>query len=359
MALFGSTVNGADKISIRETTEDGEKLVHMENNFYEAIFVPEKAIFPLTYKFKASDKDMLVRLPTIAEGIARGDGIQLCMPWVGDSKRRVQSNGLLRSADWTIATSSDDNTATLTAKTSITYNDPVSSNPATLNFSILIKGTAKDSGVVMEYNIVNSGESAANLMFVAHSRPAPESEYKDGDYLATNGDKCWVGDYKWESLTAAEVKPHSCTKWPIKGADEFFHVKQEDKKGEYVYAFIPADWMIVGNGTTRNFLLYHASPFKISNKEETAKQFFCILKREHDYLVEVGLSQELDAAYWEEPGAVVKLHPAASLDFSLTIAGGNGLNKADASAITSIKDGKINFKDAEGKEKCISLGANK
>lgn len=328
------------EITIREGMEGDRKVYHMENKFYHAVFLPDQAMFPLSYYYKPGKTDVLVRKPDIEASVESGDGVQLCMPWVGDSLRRVPSKGLLREAEWETAVSSEPGKARLTATTSIEYEDPVTGVPARLDFSVTVTGRADSSRLQSDFSVFNTGANPANLMFVAHARLAPDGDYRDGDYIFTPATKCWVSDFKWPALSDGGVTPQSWTEWPVPGMDEFRTKKPEDQHGNFAYAFIPTSWVLVGNDVSGHFVLFQASPIRVG-EQVMQYPYYCILMRDRSYLVEVGVSRELNAKYWEEPGAVVTLLPGTKLLYTLHMAAGRNMARADAQRIVAVKPDHI------------------
>lgn len=352
MGISAGISNASTGIKISETAEAEVRLFHIENDLYHAVFLPGHAMFPLYYTYKPSGKDVLVRKADVAKSIRSRDGIQLCLPWVGVSKRSQQSKGLLRGADWEISTVSEPARVVLNAETTINYEDPVSFIPAKLDFSIQVTGVAGSSRIKMDYEIFNTGTNQANFMFVAHGRLAPDGEYKHGDYIFAPSEKCWISDFQWPVLSNAGVTPQSWTKWPVPGMDEFTVKPPEEKHRDFAYAFVPAPWLITGNNDSKNFVFFHSSPINIGKKVQE-HPFFCVLRRDDDYLVEIGVSRELTVKYWENAGAVVTLAPEEKLSFTIHMAAGSGLTKADAALITDAQPDRIVFESEKNGKKTI------
>ena len=80
-----------------------------------------------------------------------------------------------------------------------------------------------------------------------------------------------------------------------------------------------------------------------------------MLRRDGDYLVEVGVSQELDARYWENPGAVAVLEPDESLAYSLHMAAGQGLTHSETRNILAVRPDRIVCQPEKGAAKTIRL----
>jgi len=351
----GATPGGAARIKLTETEEAGAKLYHMENAYYQAVFAPAQAMFPLYYEYKPSGKNILVRKPDVAASFRSRDGIQLCLPCVGGIPDRLASKGYLNTAVWETSAAVKDGLATLVARTAIAYNDPLSGAPARLGFSATVTGTAGSSRLQTDFLIENTGEHPARLMFVAHARLAPEGAYREGDYIWAPAERCWISDFQWPALTAAGVTPHSWTAWPIPGMDTFAPKAPGEKRGDFAYAFIPANWLVVGNDRTENFVVFQASEIKIGPRFQPSP-YYCVLRRDGDYLLEVGVSRELDARYWDDPEAVVALAPGEKLSYSLHLAAGQGLARAKAQRIIAVRPDRIVCQPEKGAAAVIYLG---
>jgi hypothetical protein len=350
----GAAPSGAAGIKLTESEEDGVKLYRMENGYYDAIFVPAQAMFPLYFKNKQTGKDILVRKADLASSFRSRDGIQLCLPCVGGIPDRLASKGYLNTTTWETTTSVKKDQATLTSLATIDYNDPVSGTPTRLAITVTVIGTARSSRLQTDFTIKNIGAQPARFMFVAHARLAPEGAYKEGDYIWAPAERCWISDFQWPALANAGVPPHSWTAWPVPGMDTFAPKAPEEKRGDFAYAFIPVNWLVVGNDHTENFVVFQSSRIKIGNRFRSSP-YFCVLRRDGDYLVEVGVSQELDARYWENPGAVAVLEPDESLAYSLHMAAGQGLTHSETRNILAVRPDRIVCQPEKGAAKTIRL----
>lgn len=86
---------GSFAMEIKEVVIEGKKVVVMENRFYSSILIPEKAMLPLTYKFKPTGNNVFIRRENLERSFAWYDGLVDCLPWVSDRKFPVK--GLLNS----------------------------------------------------------------------------------------------------------------------------------------------------------------------------------------------------------------------------------------------------------------------
>ncbi len=345
MAMSGA-LSGNAAIKIQETTEADVRLFHIENASYHAVFVPERAMFPLYYNFKPTGKDILVRKAEVATSLRSRDGIQLCLPCVGGIKDRLATKGYLDTAVWDTQLTSDGKSAVLTARTTIDYADPLTDVPARLSMDITCTGAAAHARLSTLYQIKNIGEHPARLMFFAHARLAPEGEYKSGDYIHTPSTRCWISDFNLPVLSDAGVQPHSWIDWPVPGMDTFEPKDPAEQLRHQAYAFIPANWTVIGNDHTGNFIAFHTSEIKLG-ATTLPEPYFCILRRDTDYLLEIGVSRELDARYWDLPGATVLLAPGEVLSYTMHFAGGRGLKRADAQGISEVTPERITFADTD------------
>jgi hypothetical protein len=336
----GAAPGGAAGIKLTESEEDGVKLYRMENDYYDTTFVPAQAMFPLYFKYKPTGNDILVRRADLATSFRYRDGIQLCLPCVGGVPDRLAYKGYLDSTDWETTTSIKDGQGILTSRATIDYNDPVSGTPARLTITVTVIGTERSRRLQMDFMIKNIGAQSARFMFFAHANVAPEGIYKEGDYIYTPAKRCWISEFQWPALANAGVTPHSWTAWPVPGVDTFAPKTPEEKRGDYAYAFIPANWLVVGNEHTENFVVFQSSEIKIGNRFQPSP-YYCVLRRDHDYLVEVGVSHELAAKYWEIPGAVTVLEPDETLAYSLHMAAGQGLSRSEARNIISVQPDRV------------------
>ena len=110
------------KISVKEESISGERALIVENAYFKSIIIPGKAMFPATYLYKPSGNDVFLRRENIEQSFSALDGLYECLPWVGDSKKRGESKGYLKSAVWKTSTSVDAGIATLFS-TEISYPD--------------------------------------------------------------------------------------------------------------------------------------------------------------------------------------------------------------------------------------------
>ncbi len=350
----GAAPGGAAGIKLTESEEAGVKLYRMENGYYDAVFAPAQAMFPLYFKYKPTGKDILVRKPDAAASFRSRDGIQLCLPCVGGIPDRLTSKGYLNTAVWETTATVQDGRGVLVSRAAIGYNDPISGAPARLAVTVTVIGMARSSRLQTDFAIENTGGQPARLMFVAHARLAPEGAYQEGDYIWASADRCWISDFQWPALAAAGVVPHSWTAWPVPGMDTFAPKAPAEKRGDFAYAFIPANWLVVGNDRTENFVVFQSSGIKIGKRFQPSP-YFCVLRRDGDYLVEVGVSHELDARYWEHPGAVATLAPGEILAYSLHMAAGQGLPRALAQRILAVRPDRIVCQPDQGAARFIYL----
>ncbi len=350
----GAAGGKAAGIKLTESEEAGVKLYRMENGYYDAVFAPAQAMFPLYFKYKPTGKDILVRKPDPAASFRSRDGIQLCLPCVGGIPDRLASKGYLNTAAWTTTAAVKDRRATLVSRAGIDYNDPVSGAPARLEVSVTVIGAERSSRLQTDYEIKNTGEHPARLMFIAHARLAPEGSYQAGDYIWAPAERCWISDFKWPALSDSGIVPHSWTAWPVPGMDTFAPKAPEEKRGDFAYAFIPANWLLVGNDRTENFVVFQSSGIKIGKRFQPSP-YFCVLRRDGDYLVEIGVTRELDARYWENPGATVTLASGETLAYSLHMAAGQGLSRDLAQRILAVRPDRIVCQPEKGAAKFIYL----
>ena len=311
---------------IEGQTIENEHAVVMENAYYKSILLPSRAMLPLTFFYKPTGKDLLVRRQDIETDIICQDGIMQCLPWVSSLKPE-QSKGLLRTATWKVKTTQEGDCATFSGQAEIAYNDPLSDQPANLRFVQTITGGKGQPSLTMDYKVTNIGKTEARFILVAHPRITAGGAYQKDDYVFAPGTNCWIGDFKWPALAKQGIQPNSWINWPIDDIIRFEPKKGEHAKGEFAYAFVPASWGVIGNNRTKEFIVFHSSPVKIG-KQIQATPFFCILHRDGDYLMEIGVSRALGTENWKESWATVSLQPGEDLTFTLTLIPAQGLGEA-------------------------------
>lgn len=358
MALNGATGMAGDAtntIAIQEQTIEGEQAVVLENAYYKAILLPQRATLPLTFFYKPGGKDLLVRRKTIQDGIASRDGLMDCLPWVGDSSRKQQDKGLLHTAQWQVRCEQKADEAVFTGQTEIHYRDPANDQPADLRFSKTIAGSSRHAQLRMDYEVSNIGKTEARLMLVAHPRITAGGAYRKGDYVFVPGTNCWIGQFQWFSLAKEGARPFSWISWPREDIINYEPKTGAQAKGDYVYAFVPANWAVIGNDASKEFILFQCSPLKVGTKTQDMP-FFCVLHRDGDYLLEMCVSRELDAANWSQPGATLSLKPGEKLAFTLTLTPGRGLDQKKIRSITRIDHDQVVLKsDPQGDERIFKL----
>lgn len=348
--VFGDKEN---EMKISEQQLDGEKAIVMENSIYRATFVPARAMWPLWYFYKPTDHEVFVKKETAAGAYKSDDGMVLCMPWVGDSLKRVATKGLLKTAPWETHIEQQPGKAMAVGRKAIEYSDLTTSKTNCLLFTITASGQAQHSQIKLDYLIENIGRETAKFMLVSHARIAIGGSYDEGDYVYAPGPKCWVGDFKWPALDKQGVKPYQWTAWPIEGAVDFAPKPKSECKGEFVYAFVPSSWAVVGDNKSKEYTLFYCSPVSIGSQTQ-ATPYYCILRRDGDYLLELGLTPELDAKYWERPEATASLKPGEKASFTLHITVGQNLGKDDVLRIKNVTHKSIELEDKSG-PKTISL----
>jgi len=320
-----------DQFRVWADNVEDRPLVYFENDLYQAVLVPELAMFPLFYFHKPSGGDFFIRRPEIERAFSQGDGLQFCLPWVGDTVGDHPSKGLLHSAEWQTSFDSDGKEGWLEARTEIDYTDPLSKIPCRLTCSVRVSGEMGSSVLTIKTQIANTGDSPAKFMFAAHARLAPDGMYRSGDFLLLDADRAWVGDSNWPPLEALGVKPHSWTEWPIPGVSPFLDGSEAAKRGEFIYAFLPATRLIAGNPVAKSLLLLDVKSMKINGKP--VPSYFCILRRHGDYLVEVSASRAIDVKHWADEGGTMELEPGASLTIVLGLSAEAARSAEEAAAL--------------------------
>lgn len=328
------------KISVKEESISGERALIVENAYFKSIIIPGKAMFPATYLYKPSGNDVFLRRENIEQSFSALDGLYECLPWVGDSKKRGESKGYLKSAVWKTSTSVDAGIATLKFSTEISYPDFTTGKTTQLAFAKTIMASSKHAQLRMDYEIENKGGDKARFMMVAHARVAAGGKYDTGDYIYAPGAKAWVADFQWPALDKLGAKPYSWTAWPIEGVGDFTLKVGADKKGDYIYAYVPASWTVLGDEKSREYVLFYYSPINLG-KTVQPQPYACILHREHDYLLEIGLSHEIDARNWDEPWATVSLDTGEKANFTIYMTPGQGLGKADFERATEVTPDRL------------------
>jgi len=323
----------APGITLREEWIRGERAVIMENSLYQTMMIPGKAMLPVTYFYKPTGHDLFLRRAKIEQSFEYLDGWYDCLPWVGDSQSRVANKGLLRTATWAVKSEVADHQAKVRFSTEISYPDPVTDRPNQLSFVKTIVGSSWDSQLRMDYNVQNIGHDRAKFILVGHGRVVAAGGYGHGNYVYVPGNKCWILKHEWPALNALGVKSCSWTSWPVEGVVDFVPKKGVERKGEYVYAFVPGAWAVVGDEKSQEYTIYQCSPIQLG-KTVLPMPFWCVLHRDDDYLLELSLSRALGVDHWDEPWATVALDPGESAQFSVSMTPGQGLTKADFVKVT-------------------------
>lgn len=372
---WGGHLMGAesDKVRILEVTQEDEKIIVLENSYYRAILVPEKAMLPLRFFCKATSHEVLVWRDDLKKSFASQDGIMDCFPWVDG----VPAKGLLRTVPWqktlkeqggqppfkvmgdvepwrkTLKEQSDQ--ASFIGTATVEYPDPVSGQIALVTVTKTITGYSHSPQLKMDYELVNTGKHPAKFILVAHARLAAGGTYDDGDYVYAPGTNCWVGDFKWPGLEQKGIKPYSWMDWPAADIMNFKELKPAEKKGHYVYVFVPASWAAVGNTLTREFILFQSSPITIGATVQKTP-FFCILHRDNDYLLEAGVTRALNVKQWAEPWATATLNPGEKLSWTLSMTAAQGLDQQGVMNITQVLADRLLLKsEGAGSEKIFFL----
>jgi len=339
----------AMKISVREETMSGERAVILENSFFKSVIIPGKAMFPATYFYKPSGHDVFFRRETMEQSFLSLDGFFDCLPWVGDSRKRGASKGLLKTAAWQTDARVDGGVATLAFRTVISYPDFTTGRTTELAFAKTMVASEKHAQLRMDYEIENKGRDKARFIMVGHARVAAGGKYDRGDYIYAPGTNCWVTEFKWPALDKLGVKPYSWTPWPIEGVVDFAPKEGPEKKGDSVYAFVPASWSVIGDEKSREYVLFHYSPVQLG-KAIMRQPFACILHRDNDYLLEISLSRDIDAKNWDEPWATASLAPGEKAQFTVYMTPGQGLVKADFEKVTQVTPDRLVIGGASGRE---------
>lgn len=353
LAVLNVSGAGENMITVSEQQLDGEKAFVMENALYRATFVPERAMWPLWYYYKPTGHEVFLKKEASA-AYKGDDGLVLCLPWVGDTLGRVANKGLLKTAPWETAVQRGNDGASIAGRKQIEYPDPATGKTNRLAFKVSVTGSVKHSQLKMDYEIENIGRETARFMFIGHARLALGGSYDQGDYVYAPGPKCWVGNFKWPALEKQGIKPYQWTAWPIKGAIDFVPRPQAECKGEYLYAFVPSAWAVVGDDKSKEFAFFYSSPITIG-KETRSTPYYCILRRDGDYLLELSVTPELDAKNWAEPWATASLNPGEKAGFTVYLAVGQGLGREDAPRIQNAAPQSIQLTDKSGKLRTISL----
>lgn len=316
------------KITLKEEAISGERAIIMENSFFKSIIIPDKAMFPATYLYKPTGHHVFLQRATVEESYANLDGLYDCLPWVGDSKKRGETKGLLKTAVWQVETGIEGDKATARFNTDITYADLTTGKTNRLAFVKAITGSGSHAQLRMDYEVENIGVENAKFILVGHTRIAAGGTYDSGDYVYVPGTNCWITEFKWPALDVPGVKPYSWAHWPVEGVIDFAPKVGADKKGEYIHAFVPAPWAVVGDGKSSEYTVFNCSPVRIG-KTMLPQPYWCILHRDNDYILELSMSRDIDAKNWDESWATVALAPGEKLLFTLSMTPGHGLLKAD------------------------------
>lgn len=338
---------------ISEQQLGGEKAIIMENAFYRATFVPARAMWPLWYYYKPTGHEVFLK-KEVAAAYQGDDGLVLCLPWVGDTLRRVANKGLLKTAPWEISMRQRGEEAVAAGRKQIEYPDLTTGKTNRLAFFITTTGQAESSQLQMKYEIENTGNEPAKFMFIGHARIAMGGSYDEGDYVYAPGPKCWVGDFKWPALEKQGIKPYQWTTWPIEGVIDFVPKPKTERKGEFVYAFVPSSWAVVGDNKSKEFTLFYCSPITIGSRIQTAP-YYCILHRDGDYLLELSITPELDAKNWDKPWATSSLKPGEKASFTVYMTVGQNLGKDEIKHIQNVTPQSIEIEDKSGESKTILL----
>ncbi|MDD5678544.1 MAG: hypothetical protein PHW60_11215 [Kiritimatiellae bacterium] len=324
----------------------------MENAYFQSIMVPGKAMLPATYLNKSTGHDVFLRRAKLEESFLSLDGLYDCLPWVGDSKKRGATKGLLRTATWQIKTENTGDKATARFSTDISYTDFTTGKTNRLAFAKTITGSSKHAQLRMDYEIENTGLENAKFIFVGHARVAAGGTYDRGDYVYVPGTNCWVMDFKWPALEKLGAKPYSWARWPVEGVIDFTPKEGPEKKGEYIYAFVPASWAVVGDEKSKEYAVFHCSSVRLG-KTVLPEPYWCILHRDGDYILELSLSRDLDAANWDKAWATVALAPGETAHFTVCMTLGQGLVKADFEKVTEAAAERLVFSGASGQTNSV------
>lgn len=343
-----------NKITIFEQQLDGEKAIIMENAFYRATFVPARAMWPLWYYYKPTGHEVFLKREKTADAYGANDGLVVCLPWMGDTLRHLPDKGLLKTAPWETSIERKPGQAVAVGRKQIEYPDLTTGRTNRLAFNISVAGQAEHSQLKMEYQIENIGQETAKFIFVGHARVAIGGSYDEGDYVYVPGKKCWVGDFKWPVLEKQGVKPYQWTSWPIEGVVDFAFKPEAERKGKYIYAFVPSSWAVVGNNKSREFAFFCCSPITIGSRIQ-ATPYYCIVHRDADYLLELSLTPELDARNWDKPGAVSSLEPGEKAAFTMYMTIGQNLAKDDILRIRKATQKFIKIRSKSGMSKTLLL----
>lgn len=329
------SANGFSKTEVVFFEECDEKLIRIENRFFRAVFAPGQAIFPVTYHYKPTGNDMLIRRETLCDSFRIGDGIQLCLPWVGDSSRRLPSKGLLRRSEWRTERIENDEEQGFSGETDISYCDPVTQIPAKLKTFVAVKAHGDSPSLTMDVRILNDGDRSARFMCAAHGRMAPGGEYRAGLYTHLPAERCWVGEFYWPVLKELGVKAHQWVDWPLNGVSEY-SPDTGPQMQEYVYVFVPAPWMAYGNENSGEVIFFSGGPVRVGEKIR-GTPYFCLLRRSGDLLAEMSLTRQIDVQYWGERDAVMELAPGEQADFSWTFVSTHGLARDEVMQVKKVE----------------------
>ena len=321
------------EIVLTEEMTNGEHAVIMENAYYRCVMIPGKAMLPAIYLYKPTNHDVFLRRSDIKESFANLDGFYDCLPWVSDRMKRGASKGLLRTAIWQTRVAVAGDCASAVFATEIAYPDFGTGQTSRLAFVKTLIGSNRHAQLRMDYEVENRGQSKARFILVGHARVAGGGTYDSGDYVYVPGTNCWLGEFKWLALAKKGVIPYSWTSWPMEDIVDFVPRDGSERKGDYVYAFVPASWAVVGDEKSKEYTVFQCSPVRLG-KTVIPVPYWCVLHRDGDYLLELCLSRNLDAGNWNEPWATVGLEPGEKATFTIWMTPGQGFTKVDFESVT-------------------------
>jgi len=327
LAFSVSLALGAEPaISIKRTTQDGQPVVVIENEFYRTVLAYTRARLPLSYFFKTTGHELCVMPTPLSQEGKRFQyygGVIDSIPWV--SGRGLQSKGLLWNSEWKVETKQEKGKVTFTGVTGFTYNDPVSKAESQLKFVKVIEGYAGTSCLSMKYLIENTGKANAKFMLSAHSRVAVGGGWTDGDYFHAPGRDAhlYYTFGKWPELVRQGIIAPCWVRWPFEPAARL--KRTEERKGVFVY--VPASWCCVGDPKEKECLFFVASPVNLAGRKRVMRMG--IFMTNDGYVVEPCLTYRIGAMSWAEPEATVMLKPGEKCEFTLSMVAYAGLEEDD------------------------------
>ena|GEM_PF-272232 len=336
--LFASS-----KVDLKETIQDGKRIVIMENNIIKVVLVPEIARLPLSYFYKPTSQEMFVHpeplsTPNTSQRHVYYGGIIDSLPWVSGlvegkvDRVRFPVKGYLYFSKWKDKTGRTKQSVWWQGETEITYQDPATNQPSTLLFQKRITAFSHSARLMMDYLIRNTGKQKARFTFDIHSRTAI-NKYDEGDYFHAPGDRCYLYELvNFPELEARGYQVDNWVDWPLPEATDF----RPGKEIRYIMVYLPADWCVVGDDKSKECLFFVAGPVKIERTTDQMKMG--IFMTNSGYVVQPCLSYALqaNAHRWERPEETVLLEPGETCRFSLSLVAYHGISRAEVMKIDAV-----------------------